>query len=215
MAPGIFALIVSFTSWAVVHSLLANLRVKTWARRTFGERVNRWYRLGFVVLAVVTLAPILLLFALLPDRTLYVVPVPWRWVMIAGQTVGVAGAAAAVLQTGAFRFVGLAQVFEPLPVEGDGVPLQVRGLYCHVRHPIYFFSLLLMWLTPMMTTNLLTLYMLMTVYFYVGSVHEESRLLAEFGEAYRGYQRRVPRLIPRLRRCYPSSRGDERAFGGG
>jgi protein-S-isoprenylcysteine O-methyltransferase Ste14 len=34
-------------------------------------------------------------------------------------------------------------------------------------------------------------------------------LVAEFGEAYKEYQRHVPRLIPRLHRCYPI-RSEER-----
>lgn len=38
----------------------------------------------------------------------------------------------------------------------------------------------------------------------MGSIHEERRLVAEFGAAYEAFQRHVPRLIPRLRRCYPA-----------
>jgi hypothetical protein len=56
-------------------------------------------------------------------------------------------------------------------------------------------------ITLPMTMNLLTLYVLTTLYFVVGSVHEEHRLLDEFGAAYRDYQRQVPRLIPRPERC--------------
>jgi protein-S-isoprenylcysteine O-methyltransferase Ste14 len=48
----------------------------------------------------------------------------------------------------------------------------------------------------MMTTNLLITYLLFTLYFYLGSIFEERRLLAEFGDAYQDYQRRVPRFIP-------------------
>jgi protein-S-isoprenylcysteine O-methyltransferase Ste14 len=65
-----------------------------------------------------------------------------------------------------------------------------------VRHPLYFFGLLFLWLTPVMTINLLTTYLLFTLYFYIGSFFEERRLRAEFGPAYRQYQQRVPRLIP-------------------
>ena len=50
----------------------------------------------------------------------------------------------------------------------------------------------------------LVLFLLFTLYFWLGSIHEESRLVAEFGEAYKEYQTLVPRLIPRLRRCYPA-----------
>jgi len=199
------ALILSayFTAWAGVHSLLASLRVKRWARRAFGAGVDRWYRVFYVAVALASSAPILLLLVILPDRILYIVPAPWCWLMMLVQLAGAAGAAVAILQTGAFRFVGLAQMLAGQPEE-DG-PLQVRGFYCYVRHPSYFFSLLVIWFTPLMTLNLLALYVLFTLYFYVGSVHEESRLVAEFGAAYKEYQRHVPRLIPRLHRCYPVS----------
>jgi protein-S-isoprenylcysteine O-methyltransferase Ste14 len=190
-----------FAAWAGVHSFLASLRVKRRARRTFGDSVDRWYRVVYVLFALVSFAPIPLLLLVLRDRVLYIAPAPWLWLMVLGQAVGAVGAGIAILQTGAFRFVGLAQMFAGQPEESG--PLQVRGLYCHVRHPSYFFSLLVTWLTPLMTLNLLALYTLFTVYFYIGSVHEESRLVAEFGEAYKEYQRHVPRLIPRLHRCYP------------
>ncbi|RME58991.1 MAG: isoprenylcysteine carboxylmethyltransferase family protein, partial [Caldilineae bacterium] len=41
---------------------------------------------------------------------------------------------------------------------------------------------------------------LATLYFYVGSIHEEHRLERVYGDAYRAYRRRTPRLIPRWRR---------------
>ncbi|MBN1811744.1 MAG: isoprenylcysteine carboxylmethyltransferase family protein [Anaerolineae bacterium] len=199
------ALILSayFIAWAGVHSLLASLGVKRWARRTFGAGVDRWYRTVYVLFALASFAPIPLLFAILPHRILYVVPAPWRWLMVLGQVGGAVGAAAAIVQTGAFRFVGLVQMLGGRQGEESG-PLQVRGLYCYVRHPGYFFSLVVIWLTPVMTVNLLVLFALFTLYFYVGSIHEESRLVAEFGAAYEEYQRHVPRLIPRLYRCYPA-----------
>jgi protein-S-isoprenylcysteine O-methyltransferase Ste14 len=37
-----------------------------------------------------------------------------------------------------------------------------------------------------------------SLYMYIGSFHEERRLIHEFGETYRTYQRQVPRLFPRL-----------------
>ncbi|MFN2272665.1 MAG: methyltransferase family protein [Anaerolineae bacterium] len=196
-----------FVAWAVVHSLLASLRVKRWARQAFGASIDRWYRAVYVLFAFASFAPIPLLLVILPDRVLYIAPAPWRWLMMLVQLAGAIGAVAAILQTGAFRFVGLAQVLAGQPEEGG--PLQVRGLYCYVRHPSYFFSLIVIWFTPLMTVSLLTLYALFTLYFYVGSMLEESRLVAEFGEAYEEYQQYVPRLIPRLHRCYPI-RSEER-----
>jgi len=188
-----------FGVWAVVHSLLASLRFKDWTRRQLGAGVDRWYRLAYVVLATVTSLPLLLMVGPLPDRTLYVIASPWRWLMAGGQVAALAGLAGAVSQTGPSYFLGLSQLFGKQPTASS---LQVRGFYCWVRHPLYLFAILFLWLTPGMTVNLLTFYGLMTLYFIAGSVHEERRLIAEFGAAYRDYQRQVPRLIPRAGRCY-------------
>jgi len=189
-----------FVVWALVHSLLASLPCKNWARRVFGAGVDRWYRLAFNVFAVITILPIFPMLVFLPDRALYVVPVPWRWLMVGGQVVALAGLAGSFLQTGPLHFLGLSQLFARQPAPTGS--LEVRGFYCYVRHPIYSFGILLLWLTLAMTVNLLTVYILTTLYFYVGSLHEERRLLAEFGDAYQDYQQQVPRLIPRPGRCY-------------
>ena len=61
---------------------------------------------------------------------------------------------------------------------------------------------MLLWLSPVMTLNLLVTYLLISLYFYIGSIYEERRLLAEFGAAYQAYRRCVPRLIPWRGRCY-------------
>jgi methanethiol S-methyltransferase len=190
------ALIISvfFVVYAVVHSLLASFAVKGWARRVFGPGVDRWYRLIYNLLAVVTVLPILHIVDRLPTEMLYVVPSPWRWLMTGGQVLALTGLVASLLQTGLLHFLGLAQLLAWRPVESS--TLAVRGFYGWVRHPLYTFSMLYLWLTPAMTTNLLTVFILFTLYFYIGSIHEERRLLAEFGDAYQLYQRRVPRLIP-------------------
>ena len=104
------------------------------------------------------------------------------------------GIGVTLLQTDLFQFLGLAQLFAEQPTENTS--FSVQGLYSWARHPLYSLILLFLWLTPLMSVNLLTTYILFTIYFYVGSIHEEKRLLAKFGSAYRDYQQRVPRLIP-------------------
>jgi protein-S-isoprenylcysteine O-methyltransferase Ste14 len=61
---------------------------------------------------------------------------------------------------------------------------------------MYFTSMLVMWLSPTMSVNLLTLFALMSLYFIVGSYHEEMLLEKQFGTDYRLYRRRVPRIFP-------------------
>ncbi|MBI1879120.1 MAG: isoprenylcysteine carboxylmethyltransferase family protein, partial [Chloroflexi bacterium] len=191
----VLSLIIYFGVYAVLHSLLAGLAVKNWAQHVFGPGVERWYRLVYNIIAVITLLPLFPPLVWLPTQTLYVAPAPWRWLMVGGQLLALVALAATLLQTGLFYFLGLAQLIVERPAESGA--LSVHGFYGWVRHPLYFFSLLFLWLTPVMTINLLTTYLLFTLYFYVGSFFEERRLLAEFGSAYRDYQQRVPRLIPR------------------
>ncbi|MDM7918394.1 MAG: hypothetical protein QUS12_04425, partial [Methanosarcina sp.] len=52
---------------------------------------------------------------------------------------------------------------------------------------------------PFMTVNLLIIYLLTTVYLFLGSLHWETRLVAQFGDEYREYQKKVHRMVPGLK----------------
>lgn len=188
-------IIVTFSiAYAGVHSLLASQPVKNGLRRMLGPGVERWYRLVYNIFSGITLLPIFPILALLPDQTLYVTPAPWRWLMVLGQLLALLGLGVALLQTNPLHFLGLTQLLTGQSGEPDR--LIIHGFYRWVRHPLYLFSLLFLWLTPFMTVNLLVTYILFTLYFYIGSIHEERRLLAEFGPAYQAYCEQVPRLLP-------------------
>ena len=190
----IITLIIYFIVYSVVHSWLASASVKAWARRVFGPTADRGYRLAYNIFATVTLLPMMMLMAVLPAKTLYVVPSPWRWLMVGGQLAALLAAVITLLQTGLFHFAGLRQLTKERPEQSGS--LTVEGFYAWVRHPLYTFSLFFLWLTPAMNTNSLTAYILFTLYFYIGSFYEERRLVDEFGAAYQQYQQQVPRLMP-------------------
>jgi len=63
--------------------------------------------------------------------------------------------------------------------------------------------MVLLWLTPEMTVNRMTVNVLASLYFVIGSIFEERKLLRQYGEAYAHYQRNMPRLVPRLHRYRP------------
>jgi protein-S-isoprenylcysteine O-methyltransferase Ste14 len=183
-----------FVCWAVLHTILASLRAKRLAGRIFAEAAKRWYRLGFVIIALLTLIPLVLLLFLLPDTLLYSVPPPWRWMMMAGQLAALALLVWTVMSTEPLDFIGIKQI-----QGGSYRPtLTVNGLYRLSRHPMYLTSMLIMWLSPRMTGNLLTLFALMSLYFIVGSYHEEMLLIKQFGPAYQEYRKKVPRIVPGL-----------------
>ena len=182
--------------YGLVHSLLAALRVKALARRYFGSYSDRFYRLGYNIFAVVSLLPVLALSALLPDRTLYTVPSPWALLSLALQGMALLALVIGLMQTDAWSFLGLRQLIGPPAV---GKPeLVVKGMYRWVRHPLYTAGLVFIWVTPLMTVNVLALNLGLTIYIIVGAYFEERKLVGEYGEAYRRYRRDTPMLIPRL-----------------
>jgi protein-S-isoprenylcysteine O-methyltransferase Ste14 len=189
------AIVAGVLVYGAVHSLLASVRVKQWARSRLGPRTDRFYRLAYNAFAVVSFVPVLALLAWLPGKTIYQLRLPWSALALTGQAAALMTLAAGLLQTDPWSFLGLRQVTEGTPAEPGH--LMVTGLYRWVRHPLYTAGLLLIWLTPVMTTSILALNLSLTLYIIVGSRLEERRLLAEFGQAYADYQAAVPGLIPR------------------
>jgi protein-S-isoprenylcysteine O-methyltransferase Ste14 len=74
------------------------------------------------------------------------------------------------------------------------------NVYRLVRHPMQLGFLIAFWAAPVMTIDRLVLAVLLTAYVLIALVLEEQDLVATFGDEYRHYQQRVPKLLPRLRR---------------
>jgi len=187
-----FWLILAVTFWGFFHSFNASHGVKEFYRRAFGEVFMRFYRLMYNAVAVITFLPILILLLFLPSETLYRVPAPWSYAMIAAQIFFTSCLFAAFVQFGLLFFIGLRQLVE----EPGKRELVKSGLYNHVRHPFYTFFLLFLWLTPRMTVNLFVVYIALTVYIHIGIYFEERKLLRDFGEQYAEYRAATPMLFP-------------------
>ncbi len=192
---GPLAIAAGVSVYGAVHSLLASVGVKQWARSHFGPRTDRFYRLAYNAFAIVSFLPVFALLVLLPGTRLYQLHLPWSALAILGQAAALMLLIAGLLQTDPWSFLGLRQLTEG--PNAEPAQLIVTGLYRWVRHPLYTAGLLLIWLTPVMTTSVLALNLALTLYILVGSRLEERRLAAEFGQAYATYQAAVPALIPR------------------
>jgi len=121
-----------------------------------------------------------------------------RWMAVAAS-----GLAAALLLISGYAvrrtidFLG----FRPIRAHLRGAvpgstPFFVDGPYRWVRHPLYACILALFWLRPEMMADGLLLSILWSGWIVVGTVLEERDLVADFGDAYRRYQREVPMLVP-------------------
>jgi len=186
----VLLILAAATLYGGLHSLLASRAVKG----ALEPKLGRAYRLVYNVIAGVTLLPLLAMVPLLPDRLLYRIPAPWSWGMVAVQAMAALAAAWTLWQTDLLRFLGLRQLTTTTPLPPNR--LQIRGAYRWVRHPLYFFSLLFLWFSPVMSQNQAALYAALSAYLWWGAVLEERKLAAQYGEAYRAYRRRTPMLVP-------------------
>jgi protein-S-isoprenylcysteine O-methyltransferase Ste14 len=96
-----------------------------------------------------------------------------------------------------FDLFGLRQVY--LHLMGRSAPpvsFKTPGPYKYVRHPLYVGWFFAFWSAPTMTVGHLVFAVVTTAYILRAIKYEEKDLVSFFGEAYRQYQQRVPKIIP-------------------
>lgn len=78
----------------------------------------------------------------------------------------------------------------------EQTPFVAHGPYRFVRHPLYFFVLIMIWTYPDLTADRLLFNCAWTIWIVIGTVLEERDLVDEFGGRYQEYQKKTPMLIP-------------------
>ena len=122
---------------------------------------------------------------------------PLEYLFRAFSLLAIAGFVWGVLALRTFDPFGRGSITARLRGNQDRPPqLSLRGPYFWVRHPLYFFMIVLIWSTPDMNSDRLLFNGLWTSWIILGSYLEEKDLVAEFGERYRQYQETVPMLLP-------------------
>lgn len=120
-----------------------------------------------------------------------------RFVLRALFAASIAGFYWGIRALGFFDPFGIIAIMQDLHKKTPkAVPLTIKGPYRWVRHPLYFFVIIIIWTNPVLTADRLLFNVLWTLWIFVGAVFEERDLVAHFGEAYRQYQQKVPMLIP-------------------
>ena len=187
-------LLVAWLLYFVAHSLLASLWVK--------QRVAaRWpnlmpaYRLVFNALAIALLVPIAWI------MLVHTWPLVWQWHGAARVVSNVLAVLAALGFIWSLKYYDLQEFFGIRQWRGqitqitEQEHLKISPLHRFVRHPWYFFAMVLLWSRDMDLAQLITSVML-SIYFIIGSRMEEKKLLVYYGERYQRYQQRVPGLFP-------------------
>lgn len=184
--------------FAVVHSLMARRPIKQQLALLWPQPLER------ALYSLIAGAQIALLCALwrpLPELVWSVSGELARgitWCLFGGGWWVVLAALAALGGPGRSELFGLAQA--RAGAEGRpflSAPLVARGIYRHIRHPLYAGTILALWAAPDMSRGRLLLASVFTLYLVIGLRFEERDLERERGESFRAYRDAVPGWLPR------------------
>ncbi len=176
------------------HSLMARQWVKQYIYSSLSISA-RWYRLVYSIFALLALPALLFYTMGLAEERWFPPVAGTRFVSLVLASWGT------IIIRLCFRNYNWKQ-FAGLEAEDGEEQLETEGLLKYVRHPMYAGTILVVtgfWLyVP--TTATFIVCLLAIVYILVGIRLEERSLLEKFGADYCRYKKRVPMLIPFLRR---------------
>jgi protein-S-isoprenylcysteine O-methyltransferase Ste14 len=189
---------IAWLGYFVLHSLLASLTVKGWVARRRPDWMPA-YRLFFNASALVLLAAPLALTYRERGPWLWEWTGPGWWVVNGLAALAVFGFLYSLRWYDGLEFLGLRQWRGQVRAVEDQERFHLSPLHRWVRHPWYSLGLVLIWTRDMDAPLLMTAVMI-SLYFAVGSMLEERKLMHYHGAVYARYRRLVPALIPRPRR---------------
>ena len=191
--------IIAWGAFALFHSVTVSEPYERWARGFLGDgRFRAYHRLLFTLCSAAATAAVLLYARSLPDIPLYRID---GWVRFLFHGVQILGASLLLWTPWDMKeFVGLRQWERHRKGKEEGPDRNERLFtekgYGLVRHPLYLGCSLLLAFHPVQMWNSAATAAAVIAYFYIGTFFEERRMLRKFGEAYREYQRLVPRFLP-------------------
>jgi protein-S-isoprenylcysteine O-methyltransferase Ste14 len=188
-------------TWDVLLSMVFFVQHSGMIRRRFRSRLStlipsHYIDAVYAITSAVTLTAVIILWQ--PSSTvLYELQGSLRWMCRSIFFIAIAGVG------WGFRSLKAFDPFGRTPVKNyfEGKVHQHQsftagGAYLWVRHPLYFFSLLLIWSCPDLYADRFIFNLLWTVWIILGTVLEEKDLVSDLGDDYRQYQKKIPMLIP-------------------
>jgi len=196
----VLIIILLFVLFSLPHSVLASLNFKKKMQERIGTKIA-FYRIFYNLFALVSFY-LFYIISPKPAVTIYDLDYPFDIAMIFFQVLSLLGLWWSLRPIDLKEFLGIDQIFRWLNNNYDvtdmdeKLTLRIEGPYKYVRHPIYFFSIIILAFRPQMDLFYLTAFVCICIYFYIGSLYEERKMIDRFGSQYLDYQNTVPRIFP-------------------
>lgn len=198
--PSVLGIIFLFFAFGLSHSILASIRLKKKLAGWLGNKIA-FYRIFYNIFSLVSLVIIYEL-SPRPDLIVYDLPSPFDLIILIPQFVSLVGIFLSFKYFSAKEFLGIDQVKRYLQNNyssddlDEKLSFRVEGPYRYCRHPVYFFSITFLIFRPVMDLFYITFLICTILYFWIGSIYEEKKLVEIFGNDYSEYQKYVPAIIP-------------------
>jgi protein-S-isoprenylcysteine O-methyltransferase Ste14 len=186
------------TAWCFLHSAMISISVTEYLKKSLGSGF-RYYRLFFNAVSVLTIVPVVLFVYSVRTRPLF----SWDGYLRIVQVL-MMGTSFLLFFLGARHYdarqlLGIKQIQEGTSDKAitHSGKLDTSGVLGMIRHPWYSAGMFLIW-SGQMDVSTIIVNILLTAYLIVGTLLEERKLVREFGEEYRDYQKRVSMFIPYL-----------------
>lgn len=191
-------LAILWITWCIIHSGMISLTVTGYFKNRLGDSF-RFYRLIYNLIATATFILLYVYSGLQDGKLLF----HWQGNMIALQlffvAIGVLLFIAGAKTYDFLQLVGIRQISSGSSCSAASkiCDIKTSGIHGLTRHPWYLGGIILVWsgFREIYSSTLIVI-IILTVYLVVGTVLEERKLVVEYGDAYRDYQKKVSMLIP-------------------
>jgi methanethiol S-methyltransferase len=182
--------------WCALHSTLISITLTEYMKRMLGSGF-RFYRLFFNAVSVATLIPLVYYSRMIRETPVFCWEGPLRIIQLLLFAAAIYLFVAGGRHYSWAQFCGIAQIREG---KADGSlcdcdTFVVSGIHRIIRHPWYLAGMMIFWVENQSVSTIL-INLTISLYFVVGSFLEERKLVREFGDSYREYQRTVSMLFP-------------------
>ena len=188
--------VLGWVVWCTLHSTLISIPVTEYIKRKSGDGF-RFYRLFYNAFSLATLIPVLLYSTSIRQEPIF----RWEGPLAIIQYLLLAGSIGLIVVGGRnyslFQFLGIAQIKNggANPSLSGNAKFVASGIHRVIRHPWYLAGIMIVWPRDLGPSSILN-NVVIDSYFVIGAILEERKLVREFGEQYREYQRNVSMFFP-------------------